>query len=215
MLAGFAAGGKISQKINRDPLPTTAYDESRVQTFHVAVINAACFTAVTGLPSPPSPITAQTYLKYDLPWFELYDEHIPAANNASALTPLGDVKSIAQLDRDRAAAGGKDDVVQTPCAHCVRELATHRLSPCGHVFCNACSRASAACPSCDAAIAGRKRFAAAMLAPGMEDADGVDALSLDDRIVKLRRGARGDRVITFGLGRCAVSGLSGTERSAR
>ena len=95
MLAGFAAGGKISQKINRDPLPTTAYDESRVQTFHVAVINAACFTAVTGLPSPPSPITAQTYLKYDLPWFELYDEHIPAANNASAATPLGDVKSIA------------------------------------------------------------------------------------------------------------------------
>ncbi|ETW84765.1 hypothetical protein HETIRDRAFT_425984 [Heterobasidion irregulare TC 32-1] len=133
---------KRSTAIRCPPSPTM----SRVQTFHVAVINAACFTAVTGLPSPPSPITAQTYLKYDLPWFELYDEHIPAANNASAATLLGDVKSIAQLDRDRAAAGGKDDVVQTPCAHSVRELATHRLSPCGHVFCNACSRAPAARP---------------------------------------------------------------------
>jgi len=32
--AGFAAGGRISQKINRDPLPSTAYDHDRVQRFH-------------------------------------------------------------------------------------------------------------------------------------------------------------------------------------
>ncbi|KIJ09960.1 hypothetical protein PAXINDRAFT_86714, partial [Paxillus involutus ATCC 200175] len=29
--AGFAAGGRISQKINLDPLPITAYDHDRVQ----------------------------------------------------------------------------------------------------------------------------------------------------------------------------------------
>jgi hypothetical protein len=60
--SGFAAGGKISQKIDRDPLPIEAYDESKGQRFHVSVINAAYFSLVTRLSNPPSPITAQTYL---------------------------------------------------------------------------------------------------------------------------------------------------------
>ncbi|KIJ10346.1 hypothetical protein PAXINDRAFT_61777, partial [Paxillus involutus ATCC 200175] len=68
MEAGFAAGGRISQKINRDPLPITAYDHDRVQRFHVSVINAAYFSKITGLPNPPSPITPQTYLELKLPW---------------------------------------------------------------------------------------------------------------------------------------------------
>ena len=50
----------------------------------------------------------------------------------------------------------------------------------------------------DAAIADRK-----------EDADGVDALWRDDRIVKLRRGVGSDRVLTFSLSRCSVSALCG------
>ena len=53
-------------------------------------------------------------------------------------------------------------------------------------------------------MAGRKRFAAVMLASGLEYADGVDALSMDDRIVKLRRGAGSDRVLTFSLSRCSL-----------
>ncbi|KAF8837342.1 hypothetical protein BDN67DRAFT_207529 [Paxillus ammoniavirescens] len=102
MEAGFAAGGRISQKINRDPLPITAYDHDRVQRFHVSVINAAYFSKITGLQNPPSPITPQTYLELKLPWFALYDEHIPSANNISSPTPLTDVRSIAQIDTARA-----------------------------------------------------------------------------------------------------------------
>ena len=100
-IMGFAAGGRISQKIIRDPLPVTAYDHTRAKRLHVTVINAAYFQAITGLPSPPSPIRSKTYIEHKLPWYELYEEHLPTAPFSSS-SPLADVKSVAQLLRDGA-----------------------------------------------------------------------------------------------------------------
>ena len=205
ILAGFGAGGQISQKINRDPLPIAAYDLSKVQQFHVTVINAAYFSGITGLPSPPSPITAKTYIEHGFPWFELYDEHIPTANNTSSATPLAGVRSIAQIDADRKSAGESD--TQPECGYCAYEMATQQLSPCGHVFCDDCSTTDA-CPTCQKRFTSRKRFAAAMPLPGKEDDDGVEALSLDERIVKLRAGERSGTVVSFRLKNHAISPLS-------
>jgi Prokaryotic RING finger family 4 len=206
VVSGFGAGGKISQKINRDPLPVTAYDHSKVQQFHVSVINAAYFTTITGLPSPPSPIMTSTYLEYGLPWFELYDEHIPTANNTSSATPLAGVRSLAQMDADRSSAGGSN--TQAECEYCAYEMATYRLSPCGHVFCDDCSTTTA-CPTCERQFTSRERFAAPMPLPGKEDDDGVEALSLDERIVKLRAGERSGKVFSFRLRNHAISPLCG------
>ncbi|KIJ11853.1 hypothetical protein PAXINDRAFT_83864, partial [Paxillus involutus ATCC 200175] len=163
MEIGFAAGGRISQKINRDPLPITAYDHDRVQHFHVSVVNAAYFSKITGLPNPPSPITPQTYLQLQLPWFELYDEDIPSANNISSPTPLTDVRSIAQIDAARASTRGRLGLLT--------------------------------------------RSVAAVLMPSKEDGDGVEALSLDERIVKLRAGAESGTVYSFRLRDHATSAL--------
>lgn len=206
ILSGFGAGGKISQRINRDSLPITAYDHSKVQQFHITVVNAAYFSAITGLPSPPSPITTRTYLQHGLPWFELYDEHIPTANNTSSATPLAGVRSIAQMDANHNLAGGGD--TQPECGFCAYEMATYQLSPCGHVFCDDCSTASA-CPTCEKRFTSRKRFAAAMPLPGKEENDGVEALSLDERIVKLRAGERSGTVVSFRLKNHAISPLCG------
>ncbi|KIJ10347.1 hypothetical protein PAXINDRAFT_102032 [Paxillus involutus ATCC 200175] len=166
MEAGFAVGGRISQKISRDPLPIMAYDQDRVQRFHVSIINAAYFSKITGLPNPPSPITPQTYRKLKLPWFALYDEDIPSANNMSSPTPLTDVRSIVQIDAARASTSSR--------------LATLLM-----------------------------RFVAAVLVPGDEDGDGVEALSLDERIVKLRAGAESGTVYSFRLRDHAISALCG------
>ncbi|KAF8837343.1 hypothetical protein BDN67DRAFT_909423, partial [Paxillus ammoniavirescens] len=165
METGFAAGGRISQKINRDPLPITAYDHDRVQHFHVSVVNAAYFSKITGLPNPPSPITPQTYLQLKLPWFALYDEDIPSANNVSSPTPLTDVRSIAQIDTARASTRGRLVLLT--------------------------------------------RFVAGVLMPSKEDGDGVEALSLDERIVKLRAGAESGTVYSFRLRDHATSALCG------
>lgn len=204
--AGFAAGAKISQQINRDPLPTTAYDQSQGAQFHISVINAAYFSSITGLPSPPSPVTPQTYLEHKLPWFTLYDEHIPKANNTSSPTPLTSVRSIAQVDQQHISNG--EHSVQAECGYCAYEMATQRCSPCGHLFCDDCSETNA-CPLCRKPVNSRTRFAAGMRLPGKEDNDGVEALSLDERIVKLRDGAKSGVFVSFRLKEHEISPLSG------
>jgi len=192
LISGVAAGGHISQKINRDPHPAWAYDTSNVTHLHLTVINAAYFTQVTGLPSPPSPISPQTYLELKLPWFSLYDEQIPTANNVMDSSPLANVESIGQMmGRDRAAAGEPGEADPKPCGYCSYELATLQLSPCGHLFCNDCAN-TRLCPSCGALVVHRVQFAAPMPVPGLEDGDGVEAMSLDERIIKLRADARED-----------------------
>jgi ubiquitin len=201
---GFAAGGKISQKINRDTLPAVAYDHRKIHRLHVSVINAAHFSSITGLPSPPTPITPQTYLQHKFPWFSLYDEYIPMANTTSSATPLTSIRSIAQLDKDRAAAG--DSNIQADCGYCTYEMATQQLLPCGHVFCDDCSKVTA-CPSCRKRITSKKRFAAAMPMPGKEDDDGVDAFSLDERIVMIKAAAEKGKVVSFKLRKHDISGL--------
>ena len=207
MEAGFAVGGKISQQINRDPLPVVAYDHNKVKRFHISVINAAHFSSLTGLPNPPTPITPQVYLQHGLPWFTLYDEHIPKANNTSSITRLANVQSIAQIDERRASTGeGKP---QTECGYCCYEMATQQCSPCGHNFCDSCSDTKA-CPLCRRLITSRSRIAAAMRLPGKEDEDGVEAtIPLDKRIVMLRGGAKSGIVRSFRLKEHRISPLSG------
>ncbi|KAF9523328.1 hypothetical protein CPB83DRAFT_863076 [Crepidotus variabilis] len=207
MMAGFAAGGKISQKINRDRLPVTAYDQSRAQTLHVAVINALYFSKLTGLPSPPSPISAQTYLDHGFPWFALYDERIPPANNTS-ISKLGNVRSIAQVDANRAAIGRSN--TQPPCDYCVYEMATLRLSPCGHVFCDDCGTTTV-CPTCARKIKTKDRFAAPMPMPGREQDDGVDVSSLDERIIKLQASSREGKLLSFRSAKDVNSPLCGKD----
>ena len=201
VISGIAAGGHISQKINRGPLPAWAYDTSNVTHLHLTIINSAYFTQVTGLPSPPSPISPQTYLQLKLPWYLLYDEHIPAADNAMISSPLANVKSVGQMigreSRDHTA----------PCGYCSYELATLQLSPCGHLFCNNCAH-TRLCPSCGVLVAHRVQFAAPMPVPGREDGDGVD-MSLDERIIVLQAGARWGTVNSFRLKAHAVAEPSG------
>jgi hypothetical protein len=88
-----------------------------------------------------------------------------------------------------------------------------QLSPCGHPFCDKCAN-TRLCPSCGVLVAHRVRFAAPMPVPGREDDDGVEAMSLDERIIRLRAGAREGKVQSFRLRAHAVaepSGISNTE----
>jgi len=207
-ISGFAPGGNISQKINRDPLPAWAYNTSRGTRFHLTIINAAFFAHLTGLPSPPSPISPQTYLKLNLPWFSLYDEKIPAANNVKASSLLANVKSVGELYRDRSATREGDHQSYKACEFCSYELATLVVLPCKHLFCDDCSNANL-CPSCGGPVVDRERIAAPMQIPGQEDGDGIDAMSLDERIIKLMAGAEIGKVSSFILKEHMVAEPSG------
>lgn len=101
---GFAAGGRISQKINRDSLPTVAYDVENGARLHLSVINAAHFSAITGLPAPSTPINSKTYLEMGLPWYALFDEHVEEANTAP--TALANIKSVSEVNGEEMEEGG-------------------------------------------------------------------------------------------------------------
>jgi len=206
MALGFAAGGRISQKIIRDRLPPTAYDQDNGKRLHVTVLNSAYFTAVTGHSPPTSPINAKTYQKLGLPWFTLFDEKIPGFVNASSLSGI---QSISALDSSRKL-GGQVTETQIACTYCEYEMATIRLLPCSHVVCDDCAAGLSehSCPSCDNFVVSRERFAAPMPLPGNEAEDGVDAISLDDLVVGLERCLARGKTATFRKSADKVSELS-------
>lgn len=201
---GFGAGGRISQKINKDSRPPRAYDGTKSVRLHITVINALYFTKITGLPCPESPISVKTYLENNFPWFELYDEHIPTADNTTGSNPLASVRSLRQIEHDKKnllmyGSGAS-------CFICCREITTVILQPCGHRTCDDCSTVTK-CPSCKKTVKSRKRFAAPMSSPDEED--GVEADSLDARTVKLKYSAKRGIVTSFKLNKHDISPLSG------
>jgi hypothetical protein len=113
------------------------------------------------------------------------------------------------MGSDGAAAGKADT---KPCGYCSYQLATLQLSPCGHLFCDDCAT-TRLCPSCGVLVAHRVQFAASMPVPGREDSDGVEAMSLDERIIKLRAGAIEGKVNSFRLKEHAVAEPSGIPRN--
>jgi hypothetical protein len=200
--------------IKRDPLPPLAYDANRATRFHLTFINAAQFRQATGLPSPPPPISTETYHKFKLLWYALYNECTPPANDSDpASSALADLWSVGEIDRDRPPAAG-DARAENDCERCSHELATILPAHRGHPFRirdDDCAHTPQQCPSCGYRVPNRAPLAAPMPVPGQEEEniDGVDALSLDERIVRLRAFAEAGKVCSFRSKAHAVAPLSG------
>jgi hypothetical protein len=95
---GIAAGGKVTQKIYPDTYGIDTWDPDNYATLFVHLVNSEQYMEITGLEPPPTPISAQTYASYGLPWFGLYDEHM---GDLSPSAELGRVKTIREIDAER------------------------------------------------------------------------------------------------------------------
>jgi hypothetical protein len=101
---GLGAGGRMRQKIYRDPHGVDTWDPDHAGHVTVHIVNGTQFRQLTGLEPPPTPVSARTYTERGLPWFDLYDEaepHVPGSDR------LRDVPSIA--DRERSRGERADD----------------------------------------------------------------------------------------------------------
>lgn len=110
---GLAAGGKMQQKIERDPFGLDAWDMDATDRVFVSLINAHDWKAVTGEAAPTHPPSAQDYAREGLPWFELYGkDQAPLQGGA----PFRQVKSLAQMFEEKtgAALPGSTDVQPGP-----------------------------------------------------------------------------------------------------
>lgn len=89
---GLAAGGKITQKIYPDEYGVKTWDEELYSRVYVHIVNSEMFKHITGLEAPATPISTETYTKYGLPWFQLYDEKkrdMPASEELYTIKPVG------------------------------------------------------------------------------------------------------------------------------
>jgi hypothetical protein len=103
---GLGAGGKMRQKIYPDPHGLDTWDAGNTGNLTVHIVNSLMVREITGKAPPPTPISAETYTQYGLPWFDLYDEQM---GDIAAPDALKRVKSAAELDREKGLPPQRED----------------------------------------------------------------------------------------------------------
>ncbi|MCM1982629.1 hypothetical protein [Lyngbya confervoides] len=109
---GLGAGGQMRQKIYRDPYGLPTWDPTQTATATVHILNSDQYAAVTGQAPTPSPIDVATYIRYGLPWFDLYDEAIPAIAGAK---DFAHIKTLQARDAELGqSSAGQNSSVEGP-----------------------------------------------------------------------------------------------------
>ena len=103
---GLGAGGKMRQKIYPDPHGIDTWDQDNHGRVYVHIVNSMMYREITGKEPPPTPVTAQTYAQYKLPWFDLYDDHM---GDVEAPDVLQNVKSVKEMDEAKGFTSQQDD----------------------------------------------------------------------------------------------------------
>lgn len=103
---GLGAGGRMKQKVYPDPHGLEAWDTENFGRVDVYLVNSTAYSEITGNEPPPSPISAQTYAQYNLPWFDVYDEDMP---DIEATETLKQVKSVKEKDEEHGLDPQQDD----------------------------------------------------------------------------------------------------------
>lgn len=104
---GLGAGGVIRQKIYPDSFGIDTWEQADTGTAIIHIINSTHFRELTGLNPPPTPIDTAAYAAAGLPWFDLYDEHLP---DVAPSERLAGAKTIAERDQERDVAEAKSEV---------------------------------------------------------------------------------------------------------
>ena len=106
---GFAAGGRIVQKLYTDEYGIESWQPEPVADLIVYVVNSEAYEQITGHPCPPTPVSPEDYTNAGLPWFELYDE---ARSPLATTNWLHHLKTIGQVDPQARTAPFSIDPTQ-------------------------------------------------------------------------------------------------------
>jgi len=104
---GLGAGGKMKQKIYPDPYGIDTWDPENHGAVFVHIVSSEQYRDLTGLEPPPTPVSAQTYTMYGLPWFDLYDE---GERDVAASEKLVKVKTIREKDAEKGGDSTAVDI---------------------------------------------------------------------------------------------------------
>jgi hypothetical protein len=108
---GLAAGGRMRQEIYEDPFDFADWDRAARSRCFVHIADSATWCGITGDRPPTRPPSARDYSRIGLPWFEYYDADAEALDGAAR---LGEVKSIAEIAREKGLDPDPEDAPVTP-----------------------------------------------------------------------------------------------------
>ncbi|KAK1984817.1 integral membrane protein [Colletotrichum cereale] len=100
---GLAAGGLIKQTIEADTHPADVWDVEASLMMNIQILDVESFCVVTGQPAPDTPVDAQSYAHRGYPFFEIWGEE-----KSGIKGDFAEVRSVAQIEAERARAEGKD-----------------------------------------------------------------------------------------------------------
>lgn len=103
---GLGAGGKMTQKIYPDPYGLDTWDLANSGSISVHIINSEQYRELTDLEPPATPIAAQAYTQYGLPWFALYDEE---QDDVPATETLKQVKTVREQESAQGVVDRPED----------------------------------------------------------------------------------------------------------
>ena len=103
---------------------------------HITILSPKVLSRLTGESQLSSPVSVKAYVKSGIPWFNLYDEGIPMANNVprNGGHALANVRSVQNVLTERRNANPK----RYACCYCSC-TASYMVQPCQHLLCEDCA----------------------------------------------------------------------------
>ncbi|EFC42305.1 predicted protein [Naegleria gruberi] len=89
---GIAPGGSMKQTLVADPYTPQFWDEQSKARIFVHLVNTKMYTQITGKRPTVSPISKETYLKLNYPWYEHYVEESGTIPSSEILSDINTVK---------------------------------------------------------------------------------------------------------------------------
>jgi len=147
-MMSIAAGGKIKQSIAPDVYPDHIWRTDKAEIFNFQMVNSAQFGEITGLHTPPSPISYNTYVTAGIPFFSLTNEP-----NSTISGHFDGVKSLTELSKTFNGNKGdftslfedflsedfpSEDSPSEKCDNCRSVFTMIRCEPCNHLLCRSC-----------------------------------------------------------------------------
>lgn len=172
---GIAAGARIRQHIFADRFPTIRWSSSRSTLLSIQILNSVAFEALTGMLTPPTPITPDMYKSQGFPFYSAWGEgaKTDGADNLYNLKSVGDIDASSPIRYGSNVTQG----LKIACTSCGKNLCDSILRPCNHSFCSTCINSYMTfggvivCKLCRTRATKLLGFSAPMALPGQDIVD--------------------------------------------
>ena len=106
---GLGLGGKIEQKIYEDDHAISDWETTGSRCF-VHLVNSQTWQSITTEAVPHPPISKDEYIRYGIPWFDLYDDGVSSVKGSETLANL---KTTSAFSATKPADNTPIDIAST------------------------------------------------------------------------------------------------------